>query len=288
MRRIADDDRPRRKGPARKCRSRASPPFSAVPANEPRQGRVFPEFNPGCRAAPLGVPRKRRRGPRDVDPDEIERRFRTESSRRPVARVDRGGRIGAPEALQELIAVVGVEDWNVPPILRQRGVQVMREQPMPMQNRHVLGLAGLGMPAEEVVVFRAGLARAVMVSDDVEVNLGQGNAEQSRDHQRERQPPRHNRHGSTIHDLAPHSNPLKDSRASAAYGIMEAPNNPVKPIDRRSASRRIRRRGPSASARPFPLESYTWSRRSLQTSWQISKIRRLVRALCSSPTSTAP
>jgi hypothetical protein len=52
-----------------------------------------------------------------------------------------------------------------------------------MQDRHVVGQARVGMPAEQVVVKGADLARAVVMADVVEVGLGQRSLDEAEDHE---------------------------------------------------------------------------------------------------------
>lgn len=90
-------------------------------------------------------------------------------------------------------------------VSRKRGVEAMGKEPVPVQDRFGLGLSGLGMPAEKVVVLGAGLPLAVVMANDVEVHLGQGDVEQPRDHQSDPKPPRRNRQRPMNHGLAPSS-----------------------------------------------------------------------------------
>jgi hypothetical protein len=52
-----------------------------------------------------------------------------------------------------------------------------------VEDRHVLGLDGVGVPSEEVVVVLADLARRVLVADVVEIGLGPGRMDEAEDQQ---------------------------------------------------------------------------------------------------------
>ena len=83
-----------------------------------------------------------------------DRRARRRASARPSRRRGRGAPGPAPE-------------WP-----GSTGPDVGQE-PVPVEDRHVLGLARVGVPAEQVVVMLADLARRVVVADVVEVRLRQ-------------------------------------------------------------------------------------------------------------------
>lgn len=50
-----------------------------------------------------------------------------------------------------------------------------------MQGRHIIGFPGTGMPAEQVVVVLAKLARPVVMADVVEVGLRQRRVHETED-----------------------------------------------------------------------------------------------------------
>jgi hypothetical protein len=52
-----------------------------------------------------------------------------------------------------------------------------------VKDRHVLGLAGVGVPSEEVVVMLADLTGRVVVADVVEIGLGPGRMDEAEDQQ---------------------------------------------------------------------------------------------------------
>ena len=59
-----------------------------------------------------------------------------------------------------------------------------------MKHGHVGVLIGLRMPPEQVVMIDAGLTLGVVVSDVVKVGLRQGDMQQARDQETDRQPSR--------------------------------------------------------------------------------------------------
>jgi len=56
-----------------------------------------------------------------------------------------------------------------------------REEPVPVEHRHVSGQARVWMPAEQVIVVLADLTRLVMVADVVEVELRQRSMHEAED-----------------------------------------------------------------------------------------------------------
>jgi hypothetical protein len=79
---------------------------------------------------------------------------------------------------------------------------------MPVQNRHILRAAGLGMPAEQVIVMLANFARPVMVADVVVIRLRQGHVHKAEDQQRDPQPATAPMPG---HPPSEHDNPYAQS-----------------------------------------------------------------------------
>ena len=58
-----------------------------------------------------------------------------------------------------------------------------RQHPVPVEDRDVLGLSGVGMPAEQVVMMLADLAGLVVMPDVVEIGLGPGRVDETKDQQ---------------------------------------------------------------------------------------------------------
>ncbi len=57
------------------------------------------------------------------------------------------------------------------------------QDPVPVQDRHIVGLAGVGMPAEEMVVKLADLSGLILMADVVKVGLRPGRVDQAQDQQ---------------------------------------------------------------------------------------------------------
>jgi hypothetical protein len=51
----------------------------------------------------------------------------------------------------------------------------LRDQPMPVEHSHIGIVAGRGMPTKQMIVINTHLALAMMVTDIVEIRLGQRN-----------------------------------------------------------------------------------------------------------------
>jgi hypothetical protein len=59
------------------------------------------------------------------------------------------------------------------------GVLKGRQEPVPVQEGHVIVLTGRRMPPEQMIVMRADLASGVMVANVVIVDLGKRDADQA-------------------------------------------------------------------------------------------------------------
>ena len=110
----------------------------------------------------------------------------------PPGRPDHG--LTAPVGFQAVVEVGmdrGAGGWRLGRGLVARvatGVLRVRQEPVPVQEGHVLVLTGRGVPPEQVIVVGADLAGGMMVADVVVVDLGERNANEAQDQEDPEQP----------------------------------------------------------------------------------------------------